>query len=246
MNAFWTCPCTLNTPVRPGLNNNNNLSFYWSDGTNLLLDCNINSINLSNLSNININVPIYHESNYTGTIIENLVLDDIELNIDLINYHNKITFQNFELELYPNSNTSEDNTNNIISGRQITVRGLDNICIGNSFTTTGLNSIILGNNIGGNYGTQNSGQNLLTTINDLYESIVIGNNSFSNSIIKNIICIGNRNLNNLNLQINNNDIEKLTAVELKQRILEILNYPLDSITKKSLEILCTRLNNYLI
>lgn len=193
------------------LNNNNNLSFYWSDGTNLLLNCNINSVNLDNLSNINISVPIYHESNYTGTIAENILLDDIELNIDLVNYHNTISFQNFELELYPNSNSLEDNTNNIISGRQITVRGLDNICIGNSFTTTGLNSIILGNNIGGNYGTQKSGQNLLTTINDLYESIVIGNNSFSNSIIRNIICIGNRNLNNLNLQINNNDVEKFIS-----------------------------------
>ena len=181
--------------------NNNNISLYWFDGTNLLENLNINSINLSNLSSIYLNVPIYDSSNYIGSFSNVQNLDQIKLYTEVTNYHNKLNFQYFEIELYPDSNI---NTNNIISGKEISVRGLDNICIGNNFTTSGLNSIILGNNIGGNY----LATNLLNSINDLYDSIIIGNNSFSNSIIKNIISIGNRNLNNLNLQQNSIKIQK--------------------------------------
>lgn len=86
----------------------------------------------------------------------------------------------------------ESLNHNVVIGKEITVRGTNNICIGNRFVTSGKNSIIVGNDIG-------SGVVEVGTINDVYESIVIGNESFQNSIVRDVISIGNRNLNNLYL-----------------------------------------------
>lgn len=84
----------------------------------------------------------------------------------------------------------ESLNHNVVIGKEITVRGTNNICVGNRFVTSGKNSIIVGNDIG-------SGISDVGTINDVYESIVIGNESFQNSIVRDVISIGNRNLNNL-------------------------------------------------
>jgi hypothetical protein len=85
---------------------------------------------------------------------------------------------------------TDEKINNIILGNYVTVNGTNNICIGNNFTTSGSRSIIVGND----NGTSTSGNN---DINDIYESIIIGNTSFQNSTVRGVINIGRNNLNDL-------------------------------------------------
>lgn len=82
---------------------------------------------------------------------------------------------------------------NVIVGQQVNVRGINNICIGQNFATSGANSIIVGNNIGFGASTATA------SINAIYQSIVLGNNNFVNSIIRNVVAIGNGILNDLSL-----------------------------------------------
>jgi hypothetical protein len=82
-----------------------------------------------------------------------------------------------------------DYLNNIAIGNKITVKGYNNVCIGNTFQTNGQDSIILGNNIGD-----------MTTQGKVYKSIIIGTASLRQSVVKNLICIGVNNLNNLLLE----------------------------------------------
>lgn len=108
----------------------------------------------------------------------------------VIQYRNQEIFvstyslQNFEVAI--------DN-HNVVCGRNIIVRGTNNITLGSMFVTSGQNSIIIGNTIGrGNIAEE--GQ-----INDIYQCIILGNESFVNSIIRDVIAVGNRILNNLYL-----------------------------------------------
>ena len=87
------------------------------------------------------------------------------------------------------STTTIDTVHNLVMGKDILVRGVNNICFGTNFTTSGIKSIIIGNEIG-NSQDEN-------TVNDIYQCIVIGNDSFRNSIIRDVISIGNDNLNDL-------------------------------------------------
>jgi hypothetical protein len=84
-------------------------------------------------------------------------------------------------------NILDTNVNNVVLGNRLTVRGVNNICIGDTFATSGTNSIIVGNQIGS------------ITSGDIYQSIVIGNSCFQNSTLRDIICIGRNNLNNLSI-----------------------------------------------
>jgi hypothetical protein len=81
-------------------------------------------------------------------------------------------------------------------GNTITVNGTNNICLGNNFTTSGTNSIIVGNDIGAASGTDTG--STTSGNNDIYESIIIGNKSFQDSIVRNVICIGRKNMIGLN------------------------------------------------
>jgi hypothetical protein len=103
---------------------------------------------------------------------------------NLINYNVPLFIKNLEI-LTKNFNEDSYNLN---IGNEITTLGINNICIGKKFNTFGNNSIILGNNIG-------STSNI--TDNGLHESIIIGNDSFKNSLCKNTISIGNNIFNNV-------------------------------------------------
>lgn len=130
-------------------------------------------------------VPSYFITKYLNTY------DTIQAQYNLINSHTDIYIRNFIININTNSittsNIANSNITNVILGKNISVKGLNNICIGNEFSTSGQNSIILGNQIG-----------ISETTNEIYESIVIGNQSFTNTLIRNITSIGNNNLNNLN------------------------------------------------
>jgi len=175
--------------------NNNYLSLYWdyniNSGTNninLLKGLNI-YVDLSQLNKVEISVPIQDPLNYisTSNFVRKIDGGDLNASYTLQNYNVSHVFQN--LELYVGNLASTD-THNVILGKAINVRGTNNICIGNTFSTSGDASLIIGNNIGGG------------GINEVNKSIIIGNNSFANSAVYNIISIGNSNLNYLRQNYN--------------------------------------------
>ena len=92
------------------------------------------------------------------------------------------------------SDANKATTYNVVLGKSIQVRGTDNICIGNNFSTSGANSIICGNDIGIDVGATAAGQ-----VNNVYESIIIGNQSFQNSVVRDVISIGNNHMAGLSL-----------------------------------------------
>lgn len=156
---------------------------------------------------IRVRTDMQSSSNYTGasnTIIQSPntsvygpnalgTLFELQNNRTQIQYRNQelyITTYSLEETQTGTVSSQESLNHNVVIGKEITVRGTNNICIGNRFVTSGRNSIILGNDIGSGFADAG-------TINDLYESIVIGNESFQSSIVRDVICIGNRNLNNL-------------------------------------------------
>lgn len=127
-----------------------------------------------------------------------VVLNQGDLNVtyNLRDYGTQIQLKNIEMytstySAFTEAQVNNSTDHNVVMGKNILVRGLNNICIGNNFNTSGQNSIILGNTIG--KGATGDG-----FINEVYESIVIGNNSFQNSLVNNVISIGNNNLNRLN------------------------------------------------
>lgn len=155
------------------------------------------------IKHIYLRADMQSASNYKGdaTTFTQNSQDDGSLGslFELQNDRNSLQFRNQEVFIttYTLEETEtgvvsaiESLNHNVVIGKEITVRGTNNICIGNRFVTSGKNSIIVGNDIG-------SGDNTVGTINDVYESIVIGNESFQNSIVRDVISIGNRNLNNL-------------------------------------------------
>lgn len=130
-------------------------------------------------------------SNVSGTALGTAF--ELQNDRTKLQYRNQevfITTYSLAESLTGSISTTESLNHNVVIGKEITVRGTNNICIGNRFVTSGRNSIIVGNEIG-------TGVAEVGTINDVYESIIIGNESFQNSVVRDIICIGNRNLNNL-------------------------------------------------
>jgi len=132
---------------------------------------------------------------YKIALIGDIVYSVSEIQVNsntynLTNYNNYIQLQglNINANVYStNSTNSSLNTHNIVAGKDVNINGINNICFGNQFNTAGQNSIIIGNSIGG---TSNG-------INEIYQSIVIGNDSFTNSAIRDIIAIGNNILDDL-------------------------------------------------
>ena len=203
--AFGARTVDVTAPVSNGTWNA--VSITNHDPTNSdLLSVYINDIlvnttsNIDDYTDITVSVPISHSSNYIGS--SNFVrnTNGVSFSFDLFNYHNKINLRNLKL-LVSAYGTDDVATNadihNVVTGKQITVQGLNNICIGNRFKTSGQNSIIIGNSIG-TAGTS------VANVNDIYESIVIGNNSYSNSIVRDIISIGNNILPDLSLAVTSN------------------------------------------
>ena len=111
---------------------------------------------------------------------------------NLTNYRTEILYRNFEVTATTyTANEVQTDIHNIIIGKDIIVRGFDNICMGNRFRTSGRNSIIFGNDIG------ESKNSIGGEINDVYESIIIGTQSFQNSIVRDVIAMGRNILNDL-------------------------------------------------
>ena len=189
--------------------NNYKTSLIWVDGTNLLKNTTIRSFQNKDLVYVSINVDTFSSQNYINSsniVIKSLnntntILTDCDntmgASIQLYNYYTTYKFQNLNILLttYEINNKVVDTTiNNISVGNELSINGVDNICIGNTFTTSGTNSIIIGNNIGS------------VTFGNIYESIIIGNNSFQNSSLQNMICIGRHNLNDLALNNTSLDV----------------------------------------
>jgi len=153
-------------------------------------------IDVNQLKYIAITTNETDTSNFTSNIM--LVnnpnpLGELPLSYYITNYATTLYLRNFEIDIFTPYNTITDYdpfTNNVIIGKDITVKGTDNIAVGKQFSTSGQNNIILGNYIGVDK------TNLVGT-NDIFESIIIGNNSFINGAIRDIIAIGNSNLNDL-------------------------------------------------
>lgn len=180
--------------------NNYNLSIYWkyqsAEEVNLLRNIQVLPVALETCVRyeflFDIESPLLYtaSSNYVKNL-SNGVRTQFELQNSYLSYR----IRNFQVNV--STYTIDDNleydpdSHNIIIGKDINVQGVNNICMGNRFVTSGNQSIIVGNNIGGG-----SGQSV-TSVNDIFQSIILGNQSFRNSIVRDIICIGNENFNNL-------------------------------------------------
>lgn len=176
---------------------------------NVLRNTQIEIPDLGVLEHIYLRTDMQSATNYVGTssnfVHPSAVVQAESLNasFELQNARTKLQYRN--QEIFITTYTIEESENGLISaaerqnhnvviGKEITVRGTNNICVGNRFVTSGQNSIIVGNDIG-------SGSDIVdaSTVNDVYESIIIGNESFQNSVVRDMISIGNRNMNNLYL-----------------------------------------------
>jgi hypothetical protein len=177
--------------------NGEKLSIYWmyesDDEENLLLNASMNPIPMEECGRCEIHIDIQNSLLYRQTSNYFRELEDgLIANVDLQDSHLSYQVRNFQFNIATyniDEDTYDPTTHNIIIGKDIYVQGIDNICMGNQFVTSGNQSIIVGNSIGG-------GQDS-TSINDIFQSIIVGNASFRNSIVRDIICIGNDNFNNL-------------------------------------------------
>ena len=180
--------------------NSYNLSLYI-DNINYMNGLGITSLDLENIYEINITVPIYDELNYEPYYVRQKELNDgSKIYYDIIEYNTKINIRNFKILLSTTEINKEtfnvtlnDDIFNVSVGHRLDINGTNNICIGKNFKTTGKGSIILGSDIG----TQvSSTGEILATFNEIFNSIIITNTSFTNSAVRDVIAIGNNILNN--------------------------------------------------
>jgi hypothetical protein len=178
------------------------LSLFWKyqsgEEVNLLQNINVTPVPIEQCVRyellFDIQSPLLYtaSSNYVKQLSSGL-----RTNFTLENSYQSYHVRNFQINVstytIDDDLTYDPDSHNIIIGKDINVQGVNNICVGNTFVTSGNQSIILGNSIGG--GVQG-----FTTVNDIFQSIIVGNESFRNSIVRDIICIGNNNFNNLSEQ----------------------------------------------
>lgn len=184
--------------------NNNNLSVYINNDINVLKSAGFQVASITNLNEsraFEIRTPIYDSSNLLTSLNAITPVGDgtVSASFDFLNRYTGYYYRNFEITFTTYNAGSEiaydPDTHNLVVGKSIVVRGINNICIGNQFITSGQRSIIVGNNIG----SLIEGSNVSSggVVNDVYQSIIMGNDSFVNSIVRDVICIGNQNLNDL-------------------------------------------------
>ncbi len=153
-------------------------------------------LDTNNLKYVAVTVDETDHKNFTNEIMLRNVANpygNIPLTYLITNYASTLYLRNLEIDIFTPYNTLTDYNplaNNVIIGKDINVKGTDNINVGKNFSTSGQNNIILGNYIGVDK------TNPVGT-NDIYESIIIGNNSFINGTVRDIIAIGNSNFNDL-------------------------------------------------
>jgi hypothetical protein len=202
----------INIPVNIPFNVNNIISFILNDERNNSdLSMFINNINYLENINFRPNIPpnksirsfilqanIDDPFNYYNYVLTSNISQNVYLYYNLINFTNRLKFNDFNIlvntnditfrESYTNDTyTFTSNLHNVIIGKILDVKGVNNICIGKNFKTIGSDSIILGNNIGINLNDTSGGN----TLNEIFQSIVIANNSFINSKVRDVIAIGN-------------------------------------------------------
>lgn len=180
---------------------NNTVSKQVNVAQNILLNSAIGRLNFNALARIKVSVDIESSVNYVSGPSSNFVVagngsNYLDRNFNLTHYGTSLNFRNQEIytSTYslddPNMDIQSTNVHNVVVGKNIIVRGTNNICLGNKFNTSGQYSIVIGNEVGTG---DDQGQ-----INELYQCIIIGNQSFANSITRDIIAIGNNNFNALN------------------------------------------------
>lgn len=168
-------------------------SILINQNTRLYID---NTLPSNRIEDFRVHVNEASSSNFTASYVRRLASNpngDLPITYLLANLATTLYFRNLEIDIYqPVVSTQEydPNTNNVIVGKDILVKGTDNIAFGKKFSTSGQNNIIIGNYIGVDRADP------LGT-NDVFESIIIGNNSFLRGTIRDIIAIGNSNLNDL-------------------------------------------------
>jgi hypothetical protein len=194
-NAWNTLKLVNFDPKNDGL-----FSIYWkyksADEVNLLADIPIPPLHMEYCTRYEFLVDVENPLMYVSSSnFSKLLPGGVRTNFRLQNSHLAYHVRNFQVNIstytVDDTMTYDPDSHNIIIGKDINVQGVDNICVGNKFVTSGNQSIILGNSIGGGFGQT------LTTVNDIFQSIIVGNQSFRNSIVRDIICIGNDNFNNL-------------------------------------------------
>jgi hypothetical protein len=171
------------------INPNTSLPNKDNQATNVFKDIHLTP-SLSNVATIRIVSDADHPKNFYPSLTSNLSWPTIQSYVELHDYDHRLYFKNVELVTRSATNQTTDiltDTYNIALGKNIQIRGEDNICFGTNFSTLGKYSIIIGNNIG-------QSANL---VNQVYESIIIGNTSFQGSIIRNVIAIGSSLMNDL-------------------------------------------------
>jgi hypothetical protein len=176
------------------VNPNTFLANRDNQAVNLLKDVNIPII-LTQLSRIRIlsyaDDPLnYSPATNTWTLYPSPPTEPIYKKLQLTQSSHRLYFKNVELSTKIATQDAQDvltDTYNIALGKNIQVKGEDNICLGTNFSTLGKFSIIIGNNIGQS----------VNFVNQVYQSIIIGNTSFQDSIIRNITAIGSGLMNNL-------------------------------------------------
>jgi hypothetical protein len=182
--------------------NNDRLSIYWKFNpiskniVNLLAEVVVPKINFQGLQQICVDNDIYDSGSFIAntTVVVPFQMG-VQASFTYVNSYVAYLYRNFEVSIstYASGTTSYDaTTHNVVMGKALNVRGTNNICIGNQFTTSGQKSIIVGNDIG-----VTNLEDGTASLNDIFQSIIIGNESFQNSIVRDVICIGNQNLNDL-------------------------------------------------
>lgn len=187
--------------VNYDVHNNNRVSIYWKFGTNqqvnLLENASINSFALESCIRYEFMTPIKDPYMYVeNETLRRMQRDGIESIFYLKNAHLSYNVRNLQINVFTyrnDINVYDSETHNIIVGKDIAVQGINNICLGTNFATSGNRSIIIGNEIGG-------GELNTSSVNDIFQSIIIGNTSFRNSVVRDIICIGNDNFNGLSAE----------------------------------------------
>jgi len=188
--------------------NKNNLSLYVNNRN--YLDGVGYRPNIPSASNIHafmLQTNIEDPLNYYNYILTSNISPHVNLYYDLDHYANKLKFNDFNIfvntytidERAQNSNESyvfSSNVHNVILGKLLDVKGYNNICIGQNFKTVGTDSIIIGNSIGVNKDSQGG-----TSLNEIFQSIVIANNSFINSKVRDVIAIGTNILSNVTFDL---------------------------------------------
>jgi len=165
------------------------------------------AVDFARLKRISFTTDLQDSSNIVSGEFVETVGAGLQASYSLSNYANTFELRNFEVLINTNALETSGVTNNndsynVVLGSRIQVRGVNNICIGSTFTTSGQKSIILGNNIGVTSGT--------AQLNDIYESIIIGSDSFANSFVRDVISIGKNNFNDL-IEVDSERVASLLA-----------------------------------